>query len=111
MSLRTPLGRAHAPLLVATALLLALGVGAAQAQSYQMVIAHLLPEDLTDNEIAPAMAHFKTLVEARTGGDLEVQVFGAGALGSEVETGKQAQAGTTVQSSVLSSGAMSSPHQ
>ena len=30
------------------------------------------------------------------------------ALGSEVETGKQAQAGTTVQSSIMSSGAMSS---
>jgi tripartite ATP-independent transporter DctP family solute receptor len=80
----------------------------AMAQSYTMVIAHLLPEDLTDNEIAPAMAHFESLVEARTGGDIDVQVFGAGALGSEVETGKQAQTGTTVQASVLSSGAMSS---
>jgi len=85
-----------------------LGVGTAGAQSYTMVIAHLLPEDLSGNEIAPAMAHFKTLVEARTGGDLEVQVFGAGALGSEIETGKQAQSGTTVQASVMSSGAMSS---
>jgi tripartite ATP-independent transporter DctP family solute receptor len=80
----------------------------AMAQTYTMVIAHLLPEDLTDNEIAPALAHFEALVEARTGGDIDVQVFGAGALGSEVETGKQAQQGTTVQSSVLSSGAMSS---
>jgi tripartite ATP-independent transporter DctP family solute receptor len=80
----------------------------AMAQTYTMVIAHLLPEDLRDNEIAPAMAHFESLVEARTGGDIDVQVFGAGALGSEVETGKQAQAGTTVQSSLLSSGAMSS---
>jgi tripartite ATP-independent transporter DctP family solute receptor len=80
----------------------------AMAQTYTMVIAHLLPEDLTDNEIAPAMAHFESLVEARTNGDIDVQVFGAGALGSEVETGKQAQEGTTVQSSVLSSGAMSS---
>jgi TRAP-type transport system periplasmic protein len=82
--------------------------GPAQAQSYTMVIAHLLPEDLTDNEIAPAMAHFKSQVEARTGGDLEVQPFGAGALGSEVETGNQAQTGTTIQSSIMSSGAMSS---
>jgi TRAP-type transport system periplasmic protein len=82
--------------------------GPAQAQSYTMVIAHLLPEDLSDNEVAPAMAHFKSLVEARTGGDLEVQPFGAGALGSEVETGSQAQTGTTIQSSIMSSGAMSS---
>src|SRR5690606_25152594 len=106
MFVGNPRGRATTPLIAA--LLLALGIGTAQAQSYQMVIAHILPEDLSDNEIAPAMAHFKTLVEARTGGDLEVQVFGAGALGSEVETGKQAQAGTTVQSSIMSSGAMSS---
>jgi tripartite ATP-independent transporter DctP family solute receptor len=80
----------------------------AMAQSYTMVISHLSPEDLRDNDIAPAMAHFESLVEARTGGDIDVQVFGAGALGSEVETGKQAQTGTTVQASVLSSGAMSS---
>jgi len=80
----------------------------AMAQSYTMVISHLSPEDLTGNELAPSMAHFESLVEARTGGDIDVQVFGAGALGSEVETGKQAQAGTTVQATVLSSGAMSS---
>jgi tripartite ATP-independent transporter DctP family solute receptor len=108
IALRTLQQRLGAPAVLGTALAIALGIGVAQAQSYQMVIAHLLPEDLSDNEIAPAMAHFKTLVEARTGGDLEVQVFGAGALGSEVETGKQAQTGTTVQSSVMSSGAMSS---
>jgi TRAP-type transport system periplasmic protein len=80
----------------------------AMAQTYTMVIAHLLPEDLRDNEVSPAMAHFESLVEARTGGDIDVQVFGAGALGSEVDTGKQAQQGTTVQASVMSSGAMSS---
>lgn len=80
----------------------------AMAQTYTMVVAHLLPEELRDNEIAPAMAHFESLVEARTGGDIDVQVFGAGALGSEVDTGKQAQQGTTVQASVMSSGAMSS---
>jgi tripartite ATP-independent transporter DctP family solute receptor len=102
MSLRTP------PIVVVGAMAFAFGVSTAQAQSYQMVIAHLLPEDLTDNEIAPAMAHFESLVEARTNGDIDVQAFGAGSLGSEVETGKQAQVGTTVQSSILSSGAMSS---
>ena len=108
MSFRTPHGRANAPAMIAAALALALGSAGAQAASYEMVIAHLLPEDLTDNEIAPAMAHFESLVEARTNGDIDVQVFAAGALGSEVETGKQAQVGTTVQSSLMSSGAMSS---
>ena len=85
-----------------------IGIGPAGAQSHTMVIAHLLPEDLNDNEIAPAMAHFETLVEARTNGDIDVQTFGAGALGSEVDTGKQAQQGNTVQASIMSSGAMSS---
>jgi len=87
--------RSARPGLISTlsaAALLTLGTGFAHAQTYEMVISHLLPEDLTDNEIAPAMAHFESLVEARTGGDIDVQVFGAGALGSEVETGKQAQA-------------------
>jgi tripartite ATP-independent transporter DctP family solute receptor len=91
-----------------TALAIVATSSIAMAQTYTMVIAHLLPEDLRDNEIAPAMAHFESLVEARTGGDIDVQVFGAGALGSEVDTGKQAQQGTTVQASVMSSGAMSS---
>jgi TRAP-type transport system periplasmic protein len=90
------------------ALAIAATSSVAMAQTYTMVVAHLLPEDLTDNEVAPAMAHFESLVEARTGGDIDVQVFGAGGLGSEVETGKQAQTGTTVQASVMSSGAMSS---
>jgi len=90
------------------ALAIAAGSSVAMAQTYTMVISHLFPESLTDNEVAPAFAHFEALVEARTGGDIDVQIFGAGALGSEVETGKQAQAGTTVQSSLLSSGAMSS---
>src|ERR671918_2405490 len=95
-----------------TGAVVALGFAAtssvAMAQTHTMVIAHLLPEDLNDNEIAPAMAHFESLVEARTGGDVDVQLFGAGALGSEVDTGKQAQQGATVQSSIMSSGAMSS---
>lgn len=107
---RHTLKRMLAPMTAASAAILLIGglAGNAQAQSYTMVIAHLLPEDLTGNEIAPAMAHFESLVEARTDGDIDVQVFGAGALGSEVETGKQAQQGSTVQASVLSSGAMSS---
>jgi hypothetical protein len=42
-----------------------------------MVIAHRLPEDLTDNEITPAMARFESLVAARSGGALDLRVFGA----------------------------------
>lgn len=80
----------------------------AYAAKYVMVISHMGPEDWTNNEMHPAMKHFESMVEARTGGDIDVQVFGNGQLGSEVETAKQAQAGKTVQATLISSGAMSS---
>ena len=87
----------------------ALGTTArAEAAEYTMVIPHLLPEDLTNNEVQPALMHFASQVEERTNGDIDVQIFGAGQLGSEVENGKEAQIGKTVQSAVMSSGAMSS---
>jgi len=80
----------------------------AHAAKYTMVISHLAPEDLNNNEMHPAMKHFEAIVEAATGGEIDVQVFGNGQLGSEVETARQAQAGRLVQASLISSGAMSS---
>ena len=80
----------------------------AHAAKYTMVISHLAPEDLGNNEMHPAMKHFESILEAATGGDIDVQVFGNGQLGSEVETARQAQAGRLVQASLISSGAMSS---
>lgn len=80
-----------------------------QAQEYEMAIATIVPEDLTKSEIYPGLVHFENLVETRTGGDLEVTIFGGSQLGSEVETASQVQAGgRTLQSTVISSGAMSS---
>ncbi|MFQ5830519.1 MAG: TRAP transporter substrate-binding protein DctP [Candidatus Methylomirabilia bacterium] len=87
---------------------LALAAAPAHAASYTMTIAHLYPDDLTNNEQAPSLERFRQIVESATNGDLEVKVFGAGALGSEVETGKQAQTGKTIQSVLISSGAASS---
>lgn len=79
------------------------------AQDYEMTIATLVPESMTNNEIYPGLVHFKNLVETRTDGDVQVSVFGNAQLGSEVETGSQVQAGgRALQSTVLSSGAMSS---
>ncbi len=89
-------------------LALALAMGGALARAETMTIAHLYPDSLDDNEVAPSLARFKQLVETATGGDIEVKIFGAGALGSEVETGKQARGGKLIQSVLLSSGAMSS---
>lgn len=96
-----------------SAVALALGatvvVGAARAEAadYTMAIAYLAPEDF-GNEVHPALTHFKAIVESATDGAVEVQLFGGGQLGSEVETGKQAQDGMLLQSTVISSGAMSS---
>ena len=90
------------------ALPLAIASANAQAQSYEMVIATQLPEDMSNNEIYPALVHFKNLVEARTDGDLEVTIFGGGQLGSEVENGSEVQGGRTLQSTIMSAGAMSS---
>ncbi len=78
------------------------------AAKYTMTIAHLYPDDLTNNEAAPSLERFRQLVESATNNDIEVKVFGGGALGSEVETGKQAQIGKTIQSVLISSGAVSS---
>ncbi|WP_075219658.1 DctP family TRAP transporter solute-binding subunit [Acuticoccus yangtzensis] len=94
----------------ASAMALAAGLafpGAASAQEFTLAIAHLLPEEMS-NEVQPALVHFKSLVESKTKGEVEVEIFGAGQLGSEVETAKQAQDGMLLQSTVISSGAMSS---
>ena len=81
----------------------------ADAQEYEMAIATLAPENMTNNEIYPGLVHFRDLVESRTGGAIDVQIFGNSQLGSEVETGQQVQAGgRSIQSTVMSSGAMSS---
>ena len=108
MLLRTRQSVLALGLALVVGLALGLGTTAAKAAKYTMTIAHLYPDDLTNNEVAPAMERFKQIVESATGGDVEVKVFGGGALGSEVETGKQAQIGKTVQSVLISSGATSS---
>jgi TRAP-type transport system periplasmic protein len=92
---------------VVFAVLAALCLAQAQAAKYTLVVSHMAPEDFGNNELHPAMKHFEAIVESRSGGEIDVQVFGNGQLGSEVETAKQAQAGRTVQASLISSGAMS----
>ena len=101
-------GRCMAVALTAAVAGLGLGAPPAHAASFTMVIPHLLPEDLANNEVHPALVHFESLVEAATNGDIDVKIYAGGQLGSEVESGKEAQIGKTVQSAVMSSGAMSS---
>ncbi|KAA0013757.1 ABC transporter substrate-binding protein [Billgrantia pellis] len=90
------------------ALPLAAGSANIQAQSHEMAIATLLPEDMSNNEVYPALVHFKNLVETRTNGEVEVVIFGGGQLGSEVETASEVQGGRTLQSTIITTGAMSS---
>ncbi|MFC3282557.1 TRAP transporter substrate-binding protein DctP [Litchfieldella rifensis] len=104
MSMKSVLTRT----LALAALPLALATTQVQAQSFEMVIATQLPESMSNNAIYPALVHFKNLVETRTDGDVEVSLFGGGQLGSEVENGSEVQGGRTLQSTIMSAGAMSS---
>lgn len=94
--------------IVALSMLACVIAGPVSAAKYTMVVSHLAPEDFSNNELHPAMKHFESILEAATAGAIDVQVFGNGQLGSEVETAKQAQKGRLVQATLISSGAMSS---
>lgn len=86
----------------------AVSASVAFAADYEMIISHPYPEDPMSNEVQPSLLHFEALVESATGGAVDVQIFAGGQLGNEVESGKQTQAGRTMQGAVMSSGAMSS---
>ena len=70
--------------------------------------AHLQTEDMFNNEIYPAMVYFKQLLEERTGGAFDVEIYPGGQLGNEVETTQEVQqGGITIQMVLTSSGAFS----
>lgn len=79
-----------------------------QAAKYTMTISHIYPADYWSNEVNPSMERFRQVVEAATNGDIQVKVFPNAQLGNEVESGKACQRGKTMQSALMSSGAMSS---
>ena len=87
---------------------LMLSITPVHAAKYKMTISHLYPADFLSNEVSPSLERFRQIVEAATNGDIEVKVFAASSLGTEVETGKACQRGKTIQSTLMSSGAMSS---
>ena len=74
----------------------------------KLAIGTVYPADMTNNEVYPALMYFKTLLEEQSGGAYEVEIFGGGQLGSEVEVTRECQKGVTVQMSIASSGAFSS---
>ncbi|WNK19682.1 TRAP transporter substrate-binding protein DctP [Halomonas piscis] len=87
---------------------LPLAMAAAQAQANEMAIATILPENMSNNSIYPALIRFKDLVDTRTDGAIQVNIFGNSQLGSEVDTAKEVQGGRTLQSTIITTGAMSS---
>src|SRR5690554_3409242 len=92
------------PLLAA----LPLAIAVANVQAEEMAIATILPENMSNNEVYPALIHFKNLVETRTDGEVTVSIFGNSQLGSEVETAREVQGGRTLQATIRTPGAMSS---
>ncbi|WP_027961420.1 TRAP transporter substrate-binding protein DctP [Halomonas halodenitrificans] len=95
------------PLVTALAAL-PLAMAATHAQAEEMAIATILPENMSNNSIYPALVRFKDLVETRTDGEVTVSIFGNSQLGSEVETAQEVQDGLTLQSTIITTGAMSS---
>ena len=73
----------------------------------KIAIAFLQQKDMETNEVYPALLHFKALLEERTGGAYNVELFPGGQLGNEVETTQEVQQGDTIQMVITSSGAFS----
>jgi TRAP-type C4-dicarboxylate transport system substrate-binding protein len=73
----------------------------------KIAIAHLQQKDMETNEVYPAMLHYKRLLEERTGGAFDVEIYPGGQLGNEVETTQEVQQGYTIQMVITSSGAFS----
>ncbi len=59
----------------------------------KLAIYTIYPGDMTNNEVYPALQYFKTLLEEKTGGAYDVEIFPGGELGSEVEGTRECQAG------------------
>jgi TRAP-type C4-dicarboxylate transport system substrate-binding protein len=74
----------------------------------KLVISTVFPDSMTNNEAVPALYYFKALLEERTGGAYDVEIYAGGQLGNEVETTREVQDGVTIQMSLASSGAFSS---
>lgn len=68
--------------------------GDALAQSHVIRLTHGMPEQMTSGQHAYAVV-LKEIVEAQTGGDIEIRILGANSGGSEREQLQNVQAGIT----------------
>jgi len=75
----------------------------------KLVIATDVTTNLENNEVYLSLVYFKDIVEAETKGNIQVEIYANGTLGTELETVKEVQAGgVTIQASTAYSGVMAS---
>jgi tripartite ATP-independent transporter DctP family solute receptor len=90
--------------IVVVGALLILGVQAQSSYAQKVIkLAHLNPQNPFDVGTAAVAAVFKSELEARTGGQITVEIYPSGTLGNERETMEQVKAGIT-QSYIASVG-------
>jgi len=78
--------------------------GLAGAQEYEMVVSHYTITDAEISGIAASLVYFENMVETRSGGSIDVKVFGNSSLGGVQEVTRQTVNGDTVQSSIAYGG-------
>src|SRR6056297_1144920 len=78
--------------------------GLAGAQEYEMVVSHYTITDAEVSGIAASLVYFENMVETRSGGSIDVKVFGNSSLGGVQEVTRQTVNGDTVQSSIAYGG-------
>lgn len=93
---------------IGLAVFLCTGLAVSAEKPAKLVIHTIYPGDMAGNEVFPSLQYFKTLLEERTAGAYEVEIFPGGQLGTEVEGLRECQAGVTVHMALASSGAFSS---
>src|SRR6056297_403460 len=82
--------------------------GLAGAQEYEMVVSHYTITDAEISGIAASLLYFENMVETRTYGDVEVEVFGNSTLGGVKDVTRETVKGNTVQSSIAYGGVFAS---
>lgn len=78
--------------------------GLSQAAEHKMVVSHYTITDSSVSGIAASLLYFENMVEVRTDGAVDVEVFGNSTLGGVKEVTRETVKGKTVQSSVAYGG-------
>lgn len=79
-----------------------------EAAKYEMKISHYTITDPEISGIAASLLYFENMVETRTYGDVEVEVYGNSTLGGVKDVTRETVKGNTVQSSIAYGGVFAS---